>query len=399
MFTAELAPSKDTYLDSAAPSANHGAASQLEVEWTGTFGGSEKRRALMTFDLSGIPPVAVIASAVLQLDFTAIQSFTVAITPLTNTWEELYSTWVHRDSRAGGGGPSPWAVPGGDYEPLDSPHPYALSLSHPDPGNPIVGTVESTDLADLVQEALESGTLDVLLRCVSESGAFAGGGAFSSREASEQVRPRLTIQYVAGKYVLYAGATRETIDFETPVGEAPAGSQVISEGAGTDHVGDDTLVYCVVGAGPGGVESAPHETAYCEITFEDGVRTSPPPAGPVSLSVAPCRDGKALFTVVVDQSLGQVPVALLRCYNDGGAGGAVDYETQIGVDVPVSASGQYPVRFVIDPQLAHGTRVGWSVRAVSAEDVQETNTTVKYASVDSEGPPALGDIQVEVQDA
>ena len=250
-----------------------------------------------------------------------------------------------------------------------------------------------------MQGALESGALDVLLREVTEAGQFPFGCWYSSREAGEQNRPKLTIQYVVGKYALYAGPTRETIDFDTPVGEAPAGSQVISECPETTHSGDGALVYCVVGVGPGGVKTEPHPSAFYEVTFENGMRVSPPPAAPLSFMVEPYRDGKALFTVVVDQSLGQAPTALLHCYNDSGTGGAVDYETQVGVDVPVPASGRHPLRFVIDPQLSHGAMVGWSVRAVSAEEAEEENTTVKYALVDSEGPPALSEINVEVQDA
>ena len=68
---------------------------------------------------------------------------------------------------------------------------------------------------------------------------------------------------------------------------------------------------------------------------------------------------------------------------------------QIGADVPVPASGRHTLRFAIDPELAHGTNVGWSVRAVSGENVEEDNTTVVYAQVDSEGPPALSGFSVE----
>ncbi|MCK4623861.1 MAG: hypothetical protein KAV00_01005 [Phycisphaerae bacterium] len=220
---------------------------------------------------------------------------------------------------------------------------------------------------------------------------------WASRQGLLRARRRLSLPRAGGWYNLYRGASAEAIDFDAPVGQAGRGSSAVAEFPTLHPTGSGTYTYCVVGVGPGGHETDPDESAYYEITLENGVRVAPPPTAPVSFSVQPYRDGQALFTVVVDQSRGRVPTATLHCYNDGGAGGAVDYGTQVGPNVPVPTSGRHVLRFVIDPGLAHESDVGWSVRALSAESVEEQNTQVAYALVDSEGPPSLSSFTVECQ--
>ncbi len=383
MPTVELTPVADATIDGARPNSYYGSSSSLFVK-SAVWGDPEKR-ALLKFNLTSIPVAAAIHSAQLHLYCHVPAGATKAAYArlLTAPWAEGTVTWNQRTAVI------PWGRPGGDFETL----PFA-AFAIPT----AAGWIEPIDCVDGVAERLGTGQLSCILM---SAGAFPVVEAqLYSREASASLRPKLVVEYsLAGRYNLYRGATRETVDFETRVGQARPGDSLIAEFAHRRPSGTGSYCYCLKGAGPAGHETDPHDTAYYEIEYQNGTRVTPPPAPPLSASVKPYRDGQAEFAVVVDQAAGRVPAKWLKCYNNGGSG-EVDYEMPVGPAIPLPSSvGRPTVRFMIDPGLPHGTEVNWSVRGMSADLVEENNTEVYTAVVDAEGPPALSEFFVEECDA
>lgn len=100
---------KDTSPDGWNPDVTHGAEDSLWLRADGA------RRALIDFDLSAIPPYAIIQQATLSVWGTYIypagQSLPISLYKVLREWDEAEATWNR--ARAG----EPWATPGGDFNP------------------------------------------------------------------------------------------------------------------------------------------------------------------------------------------------------------------------------------------------------------------------------------------
>jgi len=209
---------------------------------------------------------------------------------------------------------------------------------------------------------------------------------------------RVSLPRPLGCYNLYRGPSRETVDFDVPVGQAAAGAATVTEFSGLHPTGTGAYVYCVRGVGPGGQETEAHDTAHYEVDYVDGVRTSPAPAPVASIAAQPYAGGQALLTVVVDQSLGRVPAATL-CVWAGPVGGTLELWS---VPVP-SAPGWHVVQFVVPrffvvaypppPEIASS----WLVEPVSAESVVGEPSATVPVLLDGQGPPAVSGFIVECQ--
>lgn len=346
-----------------------------------------RRRTVLAAALDQVPRAAAVTSAVLTLRCLSAGGSTLSSGRVYSceSFDEATTNWSYREFVDTF--PLMWSPPGAAGGDL---------LAEWDlPAAPGVVAIDLTAAVDAANAAGVT-NLYMLLRASSEMPPLYECEFASREHATPEYRPVLEVTYSVEGYVLYRGDTPETVDFDTPAGFAPPGSVEITEWEDTHPTGTGTYVYCVCGVGPGGVVTPPHETAYYEVEYVDGVRVLPPPAPPVEWSIRPYRDGQVEFAVVVDQSRGRVPAAQVHCleYDSGLPGEPVFKEPGTYVPVPAD-SGRHILVFVIDPAAAHGATVGYAVRAVSAEDVEETNTVVRFAEVDSEGPPAVTDFTVE----
>jgi len=105
--TVTLPASQDSWLEQANQSTNHGGDSTLRVQ--GGSGSSQpKKRALVQFDLSSIPPCASVSSANLTLHLSSGTASTMHdVRAIPESWTEGGVTWLSRDgttnwSKAGG---------------------------------------------------------------------------------------------------------------------------------------------------------------------------------------------------------------------------------------------------------------------------------------------------------
>ncbi|MEM4243092.1 MAG: S8 family serine peptidase [Candidatus Woesearchaeota archaeon] len=96
---------KDSYISSANPNTNYGTANPLKVQ-------TNSLRALILWNLSGIPVNANISSAIMQLYVPSVQKTAdnnVTVRRLVKQWCENNVTWNKYD------GVNSWATAGGDY--------------------------------------------------------------------------------------------------------------------------------------------------------------------------------------------------------------------------------------------------------------------------------------------
>jgi hypothetical protein len=149
----QLLPVADGTLFAVEPDRANGAGAHLFI---GTIASGDPRRALLRFDLSGIPPGSIITSASLRIlvDRAAIGSSLDD----TATLHRLLADWGEGASNSGGGGggdvaragdatwtqrfyaaspPQPWSTPGGDFAAGGASIPLTAIGSHTwanDPG-------------------------------------------------------------------------------------------------------------------------------------------------------------------------------------------------------------------------------------------------------------------------
>jgi hypothetical protein len=175
----DAASGLDTYIRSNQATTNFGTATSMSVFRTVFLGRTD--RAILEFDVSAIPVGAHVSSATLTLNVTIAVAALLNVHRLTQAgFSESQATWnVYATGQA-------WTTPGGDYDPT-----VAGTI------DPLAdGPVESTDLAALVQDAIEnrSGRLIMLLKQANEG--VDGNLQFSSSDhATAANRPELEIEY------------------------------------------------------------------------------------------------------------------------------------------------------------------------------------------------------------
>ncbi len=104
------AAGEDTYLDDGTPTDNFGSATEIRL----SNKTNSKKRGLLRFDVTALPPLATVNSAVLDLNLVGIGSggtATVYLHRATTPWAEMQASW----NLATGG--APWTTAGGDYDP------------------------------------------------------------------------------------------------------------------------------------------------------------------------------------------------------------------------------------------------------------------------------------------
>jgi len=173
----------DTWIDAAKPSTSQGADASLIV-----FGGTEERRALLTFTLPTPPAAAVLRSATLRLYLAGNADASLAerrlvVHPLARELDEGRTTW---NNYANGSG-SQWTTPGGDFGPGEE-----STLSAPQPGGFV-----AFDVTALVGDApvAASSSLGWLIREQGQAPNAPAELVFASREGNAAQAPSLTLGY------------------------------------------------------------------------------------------------------------------------------------------------------------------------------------------------------------
>jgi hypothetical protein len=181
----DFLPNKDATIRSATSDTNYG--NELNLSTNGQSSASE--RSLLEFDLSAIPAVTVIDSAVfnLYLYFWSGKHDTVKAYKVTNAWLEGDGdvngvTWNYRDKN----GPVLWNVAGGDY---DTATIGSLNIKS-------TGWY-SMDLIDLAQEWIDGTTPNngIILTPPLSAGDHLNYYYSSENTMYASQRPRLTITY------------------------------------------------------------------------------------------------------------------------------------------------------------------------------------------------------------
>lgn len=178
------AGTRDTEISGADPARVFGAADVLEVDGDETEG--KKLYGLIQWDLSELPPTAIVRSAVVTLDITnESQGAGYSFYELKRPWSEGDATW--KIAAPG----QPWRVPG--------------ARSPQDRGNEVLGTVAPRakgTLKVLLLPAAEQVIQGWIRNPASNHGFIlandgnADGFKFHSRESAvPERRPRLTISY------------------------------------------------------------------------------------------------------------------------------------------------------------------------------------------------------------
>jgi hypothetical protein len=101
---------EDTFLMSGGQaSSNYGSSAILQVTES-----TQQKHTLIRFDLSGMPPGAVLSAALLELNLQSVATvgtYATYVHQVTTDWVESQANW---NTPAGG---PPWTTPGGDYDP------------------------------------------------------------------------------------------------------------------------------------------------------------------------------------------------------------------------------------------------------------------------------------------
>ncbi len=180
-----LQPSKDTYLQEGAPTANYGSLTSLLA--ASKTSGAMNRRSILEFDISGIPSGVSISGATLSLYSYSdsydggggLEAYKLARTD----WIEGQAAWnIYKTS-------SSWTAVGGDYV-----------TSNPSGANLTAGTGwKNFNILAIAQDAYDnSNPVEVLIRVKRESyDGYDRRNYFYSKEYSvdASLRPKLVITY------------------------------------------------------------------------------------------------------------------------------------------------------------------------------------------------------------
>jgi hypothetical protein len=180
----QLEPVSDTYIRSQDPTKNFGGEPKLEIA------GANDHIALFRFDLSKIPPSAVVQSVHLTLTFDvpsdqAMES-KFLLCDLNRDFQETEATY--RDFAKG----KPWGAPGlvrySDYAASDSYYCAApVHLSNPGP--------VQVDVTTYIRMALSTHRPAANFALLSTSDSYMAGTVFSRRAPDPATHPKLAIAY------------------------------------------------------------------------------------------------------------------------------------------------------------------------------------------------------------
>jgi len=184
----KYAGTRDTSISGADPARTFGSAEVLEVDGDEVDG--KKIYALLSWDLSDLPPGAVIRSAVVTLDIVnESQGKGYTFYEMKRPWNEAEATWIHAAPQQG------WS-PGG----LKAPHDRGvepLGTVVPRMKGPL--TILLTPAAEAVLQKWVRKP-DSNFGFVLASDTNTDGFKFRSRESSSHdLRPKLTLTYILAK--------------------------------------------------------------------------------------------------------------------------------------------------------------------------------------------------------
>ena len=190
---------------------------------------------------------------------------------------------------------------------------------------------------------------------------------------------------VAGGYNLYRGSDSiESIDFAHPAGAAGSLATSIGNFPWHPHAASTCYVYAIKAIGGGGVESEASRPARVAEFDVESALLGPRPNGPSELTARAAAGGRFELRWVYPSRRQEAAPSGFHIYHDGGTG-LIDYGTVVA-SVPYRR-GRVHYHWLSGP-FGHGARRIWSVRAVSAEGVDDGNILTAAGGADAEAPPA-----------
>ncbi|MDH3511387.1 MAG: DNRLRE domain-containing protein [Gammaproteobacteria bacterium] len=191
VFQTGVAPSasymgaRDAYLSEQQPDTNAGSESDLLVDGDDPGGSGLDKASLMAWDISAIPPGAVVESASVIIEVTNPTLSQYALRAMQRDWQESEATWNQYAAGA------PWSIPGG--------------LGTDDRGTDVLGqvtanatgtqtTLLNADGIALVQDWVD-GTLPNYGFILSDTSSGDGLDFWSSEAITPTNRPRLSVEF------------------------------------------------------------------------------------------------------------------------------------------------------------------------------------------------------------
>jgi hypothetical protein len=217
--TLVVEPAADTTIYEVAMGDSETANSRGVHLFAGRIVGGLRRRAMLRFDLSAIPPGSVVNSAQFSLSLTRVPPGTLpavnfSLQPVTASWGEGSSdagepggngvlatagdpTWAQRAFPA-----TPWTLPGGDFFATASAVTSANGLGRYQWGS-------GTAMVSTVQDWVDSPANNFgWMLIADETAGDQTARRFASREATDaNTRPQLSIDYTPGSIGPPAGPT------------------------------------------------------------------------------------------------------------------------------------------------------------------------------------------------
>jgi len=194
---------------------------------------------------------------------------------------------------------------------------------------------------------------------------------------------------ISGGYNLYRGTNGSgSIDFSMPVGAA--GSQVTSIGnfSWRPHAAGTSYCYAVKAVGGGGVESEASHPVN-EAAFDaGGALKGVKPNSPSGLRVRSIDGGRFELRWTYPRRHAEGVPATFDVFHDAGTG-VVDYQTVVGQ--VVSRRGRLFYEYT-SGAFTHGTRLLWSVRAVTSDGADDGNASAVLGYADASAPPVHPEI-------
>jgi hypothetical protein len=174
------------------------------------------------------------------------------------------------------------------------------------------------------------------------------------------------------------------------VGAGAAGATVVREFPWIVHAVDTTYTYRLTAIGGGGVEEDGTESV-ADVSFgPEGAWVGARPNPVRNLRVRPRAGGRMELRWAYAEAGQDAPPAWFAVFTDDGSG-VIDYGAPVAT-VPYQF-GAREYRFVTDG-YAHGTRLEWAVRAVTAEGVDDGGTETVTGWADSGGPAGPADVAI-----